>query len=148
MSCGLSVCLCLAQVGINGNLTISRLSWGFPGEIIPCDNTFATDTMQGLLREYSLIAHSECHHSAFVPSSIIASTFSDFSTTTNNKLVKTMGPIPPLHPPRQHFVPRTLNGIIDGNTTPILSSVARDPMLINFLPLVYLVGSVLQHFPI
>ena len=40
-----------------------------------------------------------------------------------------------------------LNSITDMSTMPyILSSVARDPMLMYFLLLVHLVGSVPQHF--
>ena len=39
-----------------------------------------------------------------------------------------------------------LNGVINMNKVSILSSITRDSMLINFLLLVHLVGSVPQHF--
>ena len=85
------------------------------------------------------------------------------STKNNNKLVKTIGPttllrvliatIPLvsclLRPLLQHLVRGSmfpLNRITDTNTISMLSSVARDLMLINFLPLVHLVSSVPQHF--
>ena len=68
---------CLAQVGINADLTISRLSWAFcfPGEIrdttILCDQYYARTAARGQLRECRLIARSEYHHSTYVRSSII-----------------------------------------------------------------------------
>src|SRR5258706_567685 len=83
--------------------------------------------------------------------SITRSTFSDFLE------VKMMGPMTRYAYYSFRFIPHffntsfegacsQLNRITDMNTMSIVSSVARNPMLLNFLPLVHLVGSILQHF--
>ena len=85
------------------------------------------------------------------------------SMTTNNTIVKMtydplriiLAAVPLvsclLHPPLRDFFQRSVRvfptyGITNMNTMSILSSVAWDLMLIYFLLLVHLVGSVPQHF--
>ena len=117
-------------------------------------------------------SHPQCggaHRLLFVVYSVHLSPFLNpwtiffISTTNNNKLVNMIGPttllrvlmatIPLLsgllrlllqHLVRGSMFP--LNRITDTNTMSMRSSVARDLMLITFLPLVHLVRSVPQHF--